>query len=171
MKKIPYLEIKTVTFLYRMIRGAVGKRFVVKHYGGGRIVVTKFPDMSGIVVSGKQRVRRDLFREAVVYGKWIVADEERKKAFRKTLPRKKQKHVYQAAIRLYMRMQGDQQWLRKQLAVKAVVRSGREERVMVHSSVQRGSWRVMWQKREKERAVVAQVRQEESEGGIVELRI
>ena len=134
-------------------------------------MVTKFPDMSGIVASGKQRERRDLFREAVLYAKWIVGDEERKKAFRKTLPWRKRKHVYQAAIRLYMRMQGDGQWLRKQLAVKEVVRSGREERVMVHSSVQRGSWRVMWQKREKVRAVVAQVRQEESEGGIVELRI
>jgi hypothetical protein len=119
MKKIP--------LLYRMIRGAVGKRFVVKHYKGGKIVITKYPDMSGIVLSGKQRVRRDLFREAVVYAKWIVGDEARKKAFRKTLPWKKRKHVYQAAIRLYMRMHGDQQWLRKQLAVRSMTRVQTED--------------------------------------------
>ena len=59
-----------------MIRGAVWKLFVVKHYKGGKIVVTKFPDMQGIVPSGKQRVRRDLFREAVLYGRWMVADED-----------------------------------------------------------------------------------------------
>ena len=152
MKKIP--------FLYRMIRGAVGKRFVVKHYKGGKVVVTRFPDMSGIVASGKQRERRDLFREAVVYAKWIVGDEERKKAFRKTLPWKKRKHVYQAAIRLYIRMAGDKQWLRKQLAVKAVVRSVsgmvmnvREVRGETANGrgfqEQRGCWRVLWQKRQK----------------------
>jgi hypothetical protein len=120
-KRIPRL-------LLGIIRGGVGKCFVVKHYRGkkkGRkIVVTRYPNMSGIVVSEKQRERRNLFREAVVYAKWIVGDEERKQAFRKTLPRKRRKHVYQAAIRLYMSMQGDPKWLRKQLAVKAMVRSG-----------------------------------------------
>ena len=116
-----------------MIRGAVGKEFVVKHYKGGKIVVTKYPDMSGIVASGKQRERRDLFREAVVYARWIVADEERKKAFRKTLPWKKRRYVYQAAIRLYMSMQGDKQWLRKQLAVKAVMSASAEKGMVVRS--------------------------------------
>jgi hypothetical protein len=108
--------------LLSIIRGAIGKKFVVKHYKGRKIVITKFPDMSGIVASEKQRVRRDLFGEAVVYAKWIISDAERRKAFRKTLPRKKRGKVYHAAIQLYMWMQGDRQWLRKQLAVKAVVR-------------------------------------------------
>ena len=40
--------------------------FVVKHYRNGKIVVTKYPDMNGIVASEKQRMQRDLFREAVV---------------------------------------------------------------------------------------------------------
>ena len=75
-------------FYYRMIRGAIGRKFVVKHYEGGRVVVTRFPDMSGIVATEKQRVRRDLFREAVVWAKWIIGDEGRKLAFRNTLPRK-----------------------------------------------------------------------------------
>jgi hypothetical protein len=79
--------------------------------------------MSGIVASEQQRVRRDLFREAVVYAKWILADAERKKAFRKSLPGRKQRKVYQAAIQLYMSKQGDKQWLRKQLAVKGMMRA------------------------------------------------
>jgi hypothetical protein len=141
-KKIPRL-------LLLMIRGAVGKSFVVKHYRGGRIVVTRFPDMSKVMASGKQRVRRDLFREAVVYAQWIIGDEERKQAFRKTLPRKKRGKVYQAAIQLYMRMKGDEQWLRKQLAVRAVVRDVQCEAASVKGVCdQPGPWREMWKKTE-----------------------
>ncbi|MCU7552490.1 hypothetical protein OCK74_25450 [Chitinophagaceae bacterium LB-8] len=149
-KKVPRL-------LLGMIRGSIGKCFVVKHYRGNkkkkwkkRIVITKYPDMSGIVASEKQRVRRDLFKEAVAYAQWILSDPERKEAFRKTLPRKKRKHVYQAAIRLYMNMQGDKQWLRKQLAVRGMMSSGRKE-TMKEETV-RGSYQLqesckfIWQK-------------------------
>jgi hypothetical protein len=126
-KQIPRL-------LLLMIRGVMGKCFVVKHYRGknkkGReIVVTRYPDMSGIVASERQRETRNLFKEAVVYAKWIVEGEERKKAFRKTLPRRKRKHVYQAAIRMYINMQGNAGWLRKQLAVRGMLSSGRREKV------------------------------------------
>ncbi len=123
--------------LLHSIRGAIGKLFVVKHYRGGRIVITKFPDMSGIVATEKQRVQRDLFREAVVYAKWILADEDRKKAFRKSLPRRKQQKVYQAAIQVYMSRQGDKQWLRKQLAVKSMLRAQQGDR---HEAVTNGQW-------------------------------
>ncbi|MCU7552483.1 hypothetical protein OCK74_25410 [Chitinophagaceae bacterium LB-8] len=154
--------------LLGMIRGTIGKCFVVKHYRGNkkkkwkkRIVITKYPDMSRIVASEKQRVRRDLFKEAVVYAQWILSDPERKEAFRKSLPRKKRKHVYQAAIRLYMRMQGDKQWLRKQLAVRGMMSSGRREMADVRVVKgewfmgdtgrlkgwgQVGAWKVVWQK-------------------------
>jgi hypothetical protein len=140
-------------FYYRMIRGAIGRKFVVKHYEGGRVVVTRFPDMSGIVATEKQRVRRDLFREAVVFGKWIIADEGRRLAFKNTLPRKKRRKVYQAAMQIYIREKGNKRWLRKvlenieqqgamrcvdvrmQLAVKALVESGKSE--LVHGN---GLW-------------------------------
>jgi hypothetical protein len=123
--------------LLRMIRGAIGKSFVVKRYRGGRVVVTKYPDMSGIVASEKQRLQRDLFQEAVVYAKWIMADEERKKAFRKSLPRRKQKRVYHAAIQLYMRMHGDKQWLKKQLAVKSMLRAQQGDK---HEAITKRQW-------------------------------
>ncbi|MCU7552655.1 hypothetical protein OCK74_26280 [Chitinophagaceae bacterium LB-8] len=171
--------------LLGILRGTIGKCFVVKHYKGNkkkkwkkRIVITKYPDMSGVVASEKQRERRDLFKEAVVYARWILSDPEQKKAFRKTLPRKKRKHVYQAAIRLYMRMQGDKQWLRKQLAVRGMMSTGRREMAefmngqwsmgnkrgrnagRVHGAMtgvhagglngceQVGAWKVVWQKEE-----------------------
>jgi hypothetical protein len=134
-------------FYYRMIRGAIGKKFVVKHYKGGKIVRTKFPDMSGIVPTEKQKVRRDLFREAVVFAKWIIGDEERKLAFKSTLPRKKRKKVYQAALQMYMREKGNKLWVSKQLAVMAVVESSKCELIKWKGDYeQQGQWRVMWQK-------------------------
>jgi hypothetical protein len=160
-KKVPRL-------LLGMIQGSIGKCFVVKHYRANKkkkwkktIVITRYPDMSGIVASEKQRVRRDLFKEAVVYAQWILSDPERKEIFRKTLPRKKRKHVYQAAIRLYMSRQGDKQWLRKQLAVRGMMSTGRRE--IADMKVVKGelfmgnagglkgyeqveAWKVVWQK-------------------------
>ncbi|MCU7549585.1 hypothetical protein OCK74_10695 [Chitinophagaceae bacterium LB-8] len=180
--------------LLGMIRGSIGKCFVVKHYRANkkkkwkkRIVITKYPDMSGIVASEKQRVRRDLFKEAVVYARWILSDAERKEAFRKTLPRKKRRHVYQAAIRLYMNMQGDKHWLRKQLAVRGMMSTGRREMVEfvngqwsmgnmkgvhasgVNSCEQMESWRVWW-KREVIEHEVEEV-SEKQDGCLEELRI
>ena len=130
--------------------------------------------MSGIVASAKQSVRRDLFREAVVYAQWIISDPERKKTFRKSLPRRKQKKMYQAAIQLYMSRQGNKQWLRKQLAVRAMLRGqgmnqvikkewGQQDnralamgnqcgnlcgaRLMGGGYDQQEAWRVLWAKR------------------------
>jgi hypothetical protein len=146
-------------FYYRIIRGAIGRKFVIKHYKGGKIVKTRFPDMRGIVASEKQKVRRDLFREAVVWAKWVIADEERKLAFRSTLPRKKRKKVYQAALQMYIKMRGNKQWLRKvlgmlemqgvqvcgdvrrKLAVMAVVESGKSEISNRQLSIGNGQWR------------------------------
>jgi hypothetical protein len=85
----------------------------------------------------------------VVYAKWIIADKERKKAFRKSLPRRKQRKVYQAAIQLYMSRQGDKQWLQKQLAVKATVRVVEREASNVKGVYDRQeAWSVSWQKKE-----------------------
>ncbi|MCU7548581.1 hypothetical protein OCK74_05605 [Chitinophagaceae bacterium LB-8] len=156
--------------LLGILRGSIGKCFVVKHYRANkkkkwkkRTIVTRYPDMSGVVASEQQRECRNLFKEAVVYAQWILSDAERKEAFRKTLPRKKRKHVYQAAIRLYMNMQGDPQWLRKQLAVRGMMSTGKREiadvKVVkgewfmgiaggVEGGEQREAWKVWWKKEE-----------------------
>ena len=82
-----------------MIRGAVGKSFVIKHYKFG-VFMTRFPDMTKIVASKKQRVRRDLFAEAVAWAKTVIADKTKKEEWQKRL--KRTKRVYHAAIKEFM---------------------------------------------------------------------
>jgi hypothetical protein len=82
-----------------MIRGAVGKSFVIKHYKFGTFM-TKFPDMTKIVASKKQRARRDLFAEAVAWAKTVIADKTKKEEWQKRL--KRTKRVYHAAIKEFM---------------------------------------------------------------------
>ena len=72
-----------------MIRGAIGKRFVVKHYQGHRVVITKYPDMTGIVPSEEQKLRRCLFKRAVRYAQKVYANPALKKERRKQLRRPK----------------------------------------------------------------------------------
>ena len=82
-----------------MIRGSIGKQFVIKHYKWG-IIKTKFPDMSGIVASAGQRQCRNIFKEAVAYAKAVIADPVLKKAWQKRLRRRN--GVYNAAVTDYM---------------------------------------------------------------------
>jgi hypothetical protein len=95
----------------RMAQGRVGKRFVVKHYPGKRlkngkrrkpkIVMTRVPDMSRIVASKDQRACRDLFKEAVVFGKKVIAHAELKMVWRKRY-RLVNCQVFNKAIKLYL---------------------------------------------------------------------
>jgi hypothetical protein len=60
-------------FSLRMLQGAIGKRFVIKHYKYG-IIKSRFPDMSRIVTSEGQRKCRDLFKDAVAYARLVMQD-------------------------------------------------------------------------------------------------
>ena len=64
-----------------MIRGGIGKEYVIKHYKGRRIFRTKFPDMSRIVATEKQRACRNKFKEAVAYAREFISDPKRKRAY------------------------------------------------------------------------------------------
>jgi hypothetical protein len=82
------------------ISGAIAKKMVFKQYKDGE-VITKFPDMSGIIASPGQRTCRNLFKEAVEYARAINNDPEKKKAYlRKTA---KKRNVFNAAISEYMK--------------------------------------------------------------------
>jgi hypothetical protein len=95
----------------QIVQGRLGKRFVVKHYPGKRlkngkrrkpmIVMTRVPDMSRIVASKDQRTCRDLFKEAVVFGKKVIADVELKMLWRKRY-RLANCQVFNKAIKLYL---------------------------------------------------------------------
>ena len=84
----------------RTIRGGFKGHFVIKHYRGGHIVMTKFPDMSGIIASVHQRRCRNLFAKAVVYAKSVIADPDLKAAWQKKIRRRN--GVYNKAIKAFM---------------------------------------------------------------------
>ena len=100
MKKLP--------FIYRMIRGAIGKKFVIKHYKYG-VVKTKYPDMTRIIPSEAQRIRRRLFRRAVVYAQKVYANPVLKEEQRRMLRRPKR--LFQALMKDWFRQQKEKLFL------------------------------------------------------------
>lgn len=87
---------KRLPLRYRMIRGAIGKRFVIKHYSYG-VVMTRYPDMKNIIPSEAQKMSRRLFRKAVKYAQSIYADPLRKEQNRRMLRRPKR--LFQALMK------------------------------------------------------------------------
>lgn len=94
---------KTSHFLLSQIRGQIGKKIVVKHYGK-KIVITKAPDMSSINPSPLQKAQRNRFGEAVAYAKHINNTPELKAAYLKKA--KKSKSVYQYVLKEFLRNGG-----------------------------------------------------------------
>ena len=92
-------SIKLPKFLLRSIQGAIGKRYVIKHYGK-KVVITKYPVMSNIIPTKNQQKQRNLFKDAVVYAKEVIADPARKAAWQKRL--KRINGVYNEAIKRYI---------------------------------------------------------------------
>ena len=88
-----------VGFLHRLIRGAIGKKYVIKHYRYG-VIMTRFPDMTRIIASGKQRKCRNLFREAVAFAMSVMADPVQKEAYKKKL--KVRYRLFNRLIKEYM---------------------------------------------------------------------
>jgi hypothetical protein len=81
------------------ISGQLGKQLVIKQYSD-KIVISQYPDMSGIKPSRKQKNGRNLFREAVAYAKHIIYNRELKKNYLEKI--KPVKNVYQYALKEYM---------------------------------------------------------------------
>jgi hypothetical protein len=91
------------------LRGGMGG-YVIKHLhrsNKGRrrkvkVILTKFPDMSKVVASPKQRQQRNLFKEAEAFAKKVIADPELKQSWHQYYSLRRRR-VYTWAIRLYMR--------------------------------------------------------------------
>ena len=98
-KDQPDLKRPEYSMLLGMIQGAIGKEYVIKHYGN-RIVLSRYPDMTKIKASKKQNACRDLFREAVADSKKLIADPEQKAALQKKIRRGN--GSYNEAIKIYM---------------------------------------------------------------------
>ncbi|MGF1925641.1 MAG: hypothetical protein ACQUHE_15810 [Bacteroidia bacterium] len=92
---------------------AISKNNVVTHSLSGKVgsvifknyrdktVISKVPDMSGVIKTEKQLMRQYLFSAAQAYAKSIINDPVQKQEFMKTIP--KGKLVYQAAISKYLK--------------------------------------------------------------------
>ena len=91
-----------------MIRGAIGKRFVIKHYKYG-VVKTKYPDMSRIIPSEAQKMRRRLFKRAVTYAQKVYANPVLKEEKRRMLRRPKR--LFQALMKDWFRQQKEKLFL------------------------------------------------------------
>ena len=82
------------------VRGAIGKQFVMKRYGK-KTVVTRYPDMTRIVPTVKQKVRRRLFARAVRYAQSIYWKGELKAEWKRRLRRPRR--LFQALMKQYYR--------------------------------------------------------------------
>jgi len=114
-----------------LIRGAIGKEFVIKHYSYGAIR-TKYPDMTNIVPSVKQQACRELFSRAHAYAKKIMADPVQKAALQKKSHRPHR--VYNELIGEFMKrektakaraVEGAEQLIGRALRKKGIEGKGR----------------------------------------------
>lgn len=81
------------------MRGSINKQILVKQYAH-KTVVTKYPDMSRVVLSPQQKQKNEIFAEAVKYAQGILRDPEKYREFRKSL--RPGQRVYNQAIKAYL---------------------------------------------------------------------
>lgn len=87
------------TTLLHGLRGAIGKQLVFKKYGD-KTVVSKYPDMTRVMPSARQKERQELFAKAVAYARAINRNPEQKAIYLKKV--KKGESVYQYALKEYL---------------------------------------------------------------------
>jgi hypothetical protein len=86
--------------LTKGLQGQIGKQLVFKKYGK-KTVVTKYPDMSNVKPSSKQKKMRRSFQKAVAYAQAINNDPVKKAVYAKKV--KKGQTVYHYAIKEYLK--------------------------------------------------------------------
>lgn len=80
--------------------GHIGKKLVFKNYNG-RTVISKYPDMSGVIRTEKQAAENSLFRHAVAFAKAAKADHSIITDARFSV--KKGQSFYHAALSWYLK--------------------------------------------------------------------
>ena len=99
MNKLLIRRKERLPLLQRIIRGSIGKDYVIKHYSYGAIR-TRFPDMSRIIASEQQKKCRQLFKEAVAYAKIACKDPEIRSGIQKRIRHKS--GVFTYLVKEYM---------------------------------------------------------------------
>lgn len=80
-------------------RATPGKSFILR-IDGDDVFIRKFPDMSHVVWTLKQKKQRSLFAEAQAYAKEFLSDDARAKQYKETL--KPGQRAYNQLIAEYM---------------------------------------------------------------------
>jgi hypothetical protein len=78
--------------------GAVGKEIVLR-VRNGKTFSSKYPDMSGVKPSAKQKKEKNRFGDAVRFAQGVIKDPVKKAAYKV----KKGKSVYHTAIKDYLK--------------------------------------------------------------------
>jgi hypothetical protein len=82
------------------LSGKFGNQIVFKTYKYGT-VMSRYPDMSGVKLSAKQKKSNALFAQAVAYAKSVIADPVKRKKYEAKLS--PGKTVYNAALSDFMK--------------------------------------------------------------------
>ena len=72
--------------LLNALQGTIGKEIVFKQYAD-KTIVSKYPDMSKVKATKRQKAQRDLLKEANAYASAVLRDPELRKKFEKKLKR------------------------------------------------------------------------------------
>ena len=137
---------KYIPFHLTQIRGRMGKLFVIKKSKYGYLIKTKYPNMKHIKATIKQRERREVFKQAVLYAKWIYAEADRKKAFLKTVRRRKH-HAFQSAMKLYLHASPERQLNLKLTMLRSCLslrKLQRETKIANGNYFNQGPWKQIW---------------------------
>jgi hypothetical protein len=70
--------------LLSSLQGTIGKEIIFKQYAD-KTVVSKYPDMSKVKTSKRQRAQRDLLKEANAYASAAKRDPKLRKKYEKKL--------------------------------------------------------------------------------------
>jgi hypothetical protein len=84
--------------IFSALSGAIGQELIIKQYGD-KIVVTKYPDMSRVKPSERQREQRKRMREANQYAQSIMSNPILKESYQKNL--QPGESIYKKAVKEY----------------------------------------------------------------------
>ena len=93
-------RLKKGSLILSGLSGQIGKTLIIKQYSYGT-VVTKFPDMTGVKFSNRQKDEHNKFKEAVAFAREVLRDEKKRNTYEKKL--KKGQNVYQRVISEYLK--------------------------------------------------------------------
>jgi hypothetical protein len=82
----------------KALQGSIGKELVFKQYAD-KVVITRYPDMSKVKPSARQKEQREKMKEANAYARTVLSNPELKAIYEQNL--QKGESIYRKAINDY----------------------------------------------------------------------